>query len=160
MTIRLSTAFSQGMLNYVRTAMPDGAILVYTGAQPASADDAPTGTYLGMFTKNAGPWSPPSSVANGIDYSPPAVGALKIVKPAGDVWQCTAVASGRAGWYRYLPGNVADPGSADTTATYFRQDGRIGTTGADLNLSVIDFEAGATYTISDHEIALSKLPAS
>lgn len=154
MTTRLSDALAQGMLNYVRTTMADGALAVYTGAQPGSANDAPTGTFLGYFTKNGATWAPPGNVASGIDYDPPAAGALKMVKPATDIWQCIAVASGRAGWYRFLPGGVADPGTADTTATYKRQDGRIATTGGDLNLTTIDFVAGATYTINDHEIAL------
>lgn len=154
MATRLSTGLSQGILNYVRTTMADGAMAVYTGAQPASADDAPTGTFLGYFTKNGVAWAPPGNVAAGIDYDPPAASALKMVKPAADVWQCKAVASGRAGWYRFLPGSAADPETADTTATYKRQDGRIATTGGDLNLTTIDFVAGATYTINDHEIAL------
>lgn len=154
MTTRISDGLAHGLLNYVRTTMADGALAVYTGAQPGSANDAPTGTFLGYFTKNGAAWTAPGTVANGIDYDAPAAGAYKITKPAADAWKCIAVASGRAGWYRFLPGGVADSGAEDTTATYKRQDGRIATTGGDLNLTVVDFVAGATYTINDHEIAL------
>lgn len=150
MAVNISGGLMKTMLNAVRTAMGDGAMLVYTGSRPASANSAPTGTYLGKFTKSGGSWTAPGSVTNGLDYDAPAVGASQCLKPVADTWQLVAVATGRAGYYRWLPGSAADSGADDSTDTYLRADGRIATSGADLNLTDIDFVTGATYTINSH----------
>lgn len=56
MTLRLSTAMRNFMndLGSAKDALQDGAILIYSGAQPASADAAPTGTLLATITSSSG----------------------------------------------------------------------------------------------------------
>lgn len=56
MTLRLSTALRSFALSggSVRDALQNGKIQIFSGAQPATADAAPTGTLLATITANAG----------------------------------------------------------------------------------------------------------
>lgn len=56
MTLRLSTALRNSMASdmSLRRALSGGSLDIYTGAQPASADAAATGTLLCTLTNNAG----------------------------------------------------------------------------------------------------------
>lgn len=56
MTLRLSTALRNLVLNggSVKNALQGGKLKIYTGAQPASADAAPTGTLLCTITAASG----------------------------------------------------------------------------------------------------------
>lgn len=56
MTVRLSTGLSQAVASQqaLRTALANCVIDIYSGTQPASADDAISGTYLCTVSKSAG----------------------------------------------------------------------------------------------------------
>jgi hypothetical protein len=56
MALRLSTAIRNHILNggSLKTALKGGVLKLYTGSQPASADDAPTGTLLCTFSDAGG----------------------------------------------------------------------------------------------------------
>lgn len=56
MTLRLSTALRNAILNKgsVADSLTGGKIKVYSGAQPATADAAPTGTLLAVISDNSG----------------------------------------------------------------------------------------------------------
>lgn len=56
MTIKISKALRNHALGYGswKNAFHGGRILIYSGAQPANAEDAVSGTLLGTFTDNSG----------------------------------------------------------------------------------------------------------
>ena len=99
-----------------------GKIRVYTGAQPASANDAASGTLLVTFTLNDPAYAAPATGVCTLDVDP----------------EITAdpVASGTAGWFRLLD-------SDDNTVV----DGACGTSGAQLNLTTTTLEVGVDVTI-------------
>jgi hypothetical protein len=143
MTWRVSTKDLNNMFGALKTNHADGVILIYSGSQPASANDAVSGTLLGRVTVNAGAWTA-GSPTNGLEFATPA--ARQMTKALAEVWQFTGLAEGTAGWFRFV-GNAVDPGTADTTETYPRIDGRIATTGAEMNMSNLNVVTGAVSTI-------------
>jgi len=60
MALRISTALRDFLLQHgsLKNALQNGKILVYSGAQPATADAAPTGTLLCVYTDNSGAHTP------------------------------------------------------------------------------------------------------
>lgn len=56
MTVRLSTGLVQAMASQqsLRTALANAVVDIYSGSQPATADEAITGTYLCTVSKSAG----------------------------------------------------------------------------------------------------------
>lgn len=110
-------------------------INIYTGAQPADADSAASGTLLCTISESGG--------ANGLTWEDAADGV--IAKLATETWQGDAVATGTAGWFRVY--EAADtPANASTTAVRF--DGAIATSGGQMNISNTSITSGATQTVS------------
>ncbi len=97
----------------------NGAILVYTGGQPESADAAATGTLIGRITAGGGAWTA-GSEANGLRFERQGRYAYN---SSDQTWKLTGLATGTAGWFR-LVGNAADSGGASTVLP--RIDGSIG----------------------------------
>jgi len=141
MTIRLSTGLRNNLAGNTGFAatFANGIIEIRSGAQPASADNAVSGTLLGTVTLNSGAFTT-GSPANGLTFATATGGA---VSKTG-VWSMNGVATGVAGWFR-LKGNATDDGSASTTLP--RMDGSVATSGADMNLSNLSITAGAPTTI-------------
>ena len=112
MTVKLSTGFRNALLNNqgFSEIFSAGVIAMYSGAQPASADDAPTGTLLGYITKDGAAFVP-GSPTNGLNWGAAAGG---VIGKNTDNWRLTGAAAGTAGWFR-LMGNAADNGLASTT---------------------------------------------
>lgn len=88
------------------------------------------------------------AITNGLAMGAAASG--EIAKSTAQTWQMTAVATGTAGWFRWM-GDDTDAGSISTTLP--RVDGRISTSGAELNLSNTSIVSGSTITIDTFEIA-------
>ncbi|HRD50280.1 MAG TPA: hypothetical protein PL166_11880 [Candidatus Contendobacter sp.] len=152
MAFRISTKLKNVMLDAIRTgpgSLLNGVIYVYSGSQPVDADAAPTGTLLGKITVGAGAFSW-GSPTNGVDFDAAAGATLN--KAAAETWQFVGLANGVAGWFRHM-GNAADSLTTDGSATYPRIDGRIATTGAEMNLSNLDIAIGATTTVDTYSIA-------
>lgn len=141
MTIRLSTGLRDRLAGTTgfAAAFANGVIEIYTGAQPASADAAVTGTLLGTVTLNSGAFTP-GTATNGLTFATAANGTVS----KSGVWSFNGVAAGTAGWFRFK-GNAVDAGGASTTLP--RMDGSVATSGADLNLSNIAITVGAPNTI-------------
>lgn len=150
MALKCSTKLKNAMFEAIRTQLATGAIYVYSGSQPATADAAPTGTLLGIATVGAGAWTAVSNLTNGLDFAAAASGVL--TKSATETWQFVGIANGTAGWFRHVGGAVADSLSADATETYPRIDGRISTSGAEMILSNLSIVVGATTTIDSYMI--------
>lgn len=82
---------------------------------------------------------------NGLKFGAPA--STIISKLSSQTWSGTNAVTGTAGWYR-MCGSVADASAADTGLIYFREDGAISTSGAELNMSSTALTATATTTVS------------
>jgi hypothetical protein len=151
MAVRYSTKLKNQMHEAVRTALAAGAIYIYSGAQPANANAAPQGTLLGIVTVGAGAWTAVNSTANGLDFDAAVAGVLS--KAVAETWQFAGLAVGTAGWFRFVMGSAADNLAADPTALYSRIDGRISTTGAEMNLSNLNIVVGAISTVDSFSIS-------
>lgn len=115
-------------------------IKIYTGVQPVSADDAPTGIMLVEITVNG--------TATGLTFGNAVNGIIK--KNNTEIWSGTATATGTAGWFRLQ--SYADPESLSQTAE--RIDGAIATSGAELNMSNTTIDVLAVQTISLFQISI------
>lgn len=141
MTVRLSTGLLKAVMTTTgfKGALEDGVIDVYTGAQPASADAAETGTKLLRITVASGAFT--SGVgANGLSLLD-AVGG--VVGKASEVWSGVGLANGTAGWYRFYANTVVT-GISTTSA---RLDGACASSGSQFNMSSTIVAVGATTTI-------------
>ena len=95
-----------------------GCIEIYSGAPPASADAAPTGTLLARITRESKPWTP-GSPTNGLTFHRLGVG---VTMPDTQPWGLLGLAAGTAGWCRLR--GMSDPGGVSTT--HPRIDGVVG----------------------------------
>lgn len=128
MTIRLSTAArnasTDAVVDLIDAGSGPGVLEIRSGSQPASAQDAATGTLLAAATL-----ADPAFGAS-------ATGTASLTDPAS----VTASATGTAGWFR-----VKD----STGGTVF--DGKAGVSGdstADLILSTVSIVSGGSFDIT------------
>lgn len=150
MTIRLSTGARTAMAGTgggFATIFANGVIEVYTGAQPSSADAAPTGTLLGTVTKASGAFTP-GSATNGLTFAAAAAGA---VTKSTDVWSMLGIAAGTAGWFR-LKANAVDAGGVSTSA--IRMDGSVASVGGDATLSNLSITVGGPVTVDSFSFSI------
>ena len=119
MTIRFNTAMRDAMVTALTGAI-GGSLSIYTGSQPAAANDAATGTKLVEITING--FNAPSTGSATLDTSTPNTG--------------TAVATGTAGWGRIVGGAGE------------RIDGTVGTSGTDFTINSTSITNGATVTLT------------
>lgn len=150
-----STALRALMLDKFIAAFRYGCIEVYSGAQPASADAAVTGTLLGRVTLGGGSWSEGSST-NGLQFERD---GIYVGKPTAAHWVLTGIAGGTAGWFR-LRANTPDAGAA--SESLYRVDGAIGLDGAtgDYQLwlpSTLTISASTSVVITSFRYALPPL---
>lgn len=136
MAVRLST----GLKNYaldsgLATAFDTtGRINVYTGAQPATADTAASGTLLGTLTLSSDSFAAASS------------GAIAINSVTSDT---SADATGTAGYVRFYRTGDTAPGSAGNGTTDRRLDLLIGT---DITIDNASVVAGGTIALSGYTL--------
>jgi len=142
MTLRLSTGLRNATANAVALALRYGEIDIYSGAQPATADAAPTGTLLGTVTIGTA-----GATGTGLEFSASSNGTISKT----GTWQFTGAATGTAGWFRFR-GDAADNGSSSTTLV--RLDGSIGTAGADMVMNTTSITTGAVTTIDTFSLTI------
>lgn len=131
MALRLSTAARNSQVSNIRTLFGGGVLEGRTGSQPASADDAPTGTLLFAITLPSPAWN---AAASG-----------QITKTG--TWQdSSADATGTAGWFRLR--QAADAGTSNITDE--RLDGNITASGGGGNMELdnTSIVAGQQVTIN------------
>ena len=140
MTIRLSTGLSNAVLGTasMRATLASAKLDIYTGAQPTTADDAPTGTLLATIDLGGA----------GINFDAPVGNVLS--KAAAEVWSAVAIATGTAGWFRLSL--LTDTGAVSTTEP--RLDGAIAVSNSDMNISNTAITTGATQTVDSFSITL------
>ena len=143
--LKTSTGLRTAMLDTAsaRTALNLGKINIYSGAVPATADAAVTGTLLCTITNN--------STATGITLDTAVAGSIP--KTAAEVWSGVNVATATASYYRHV--GSSDTGALSTTEP--RVQGLIATSGAELNLTSVALSNGATQTIDFYSITLPTL---
>ncbi len=131
----------------LKDVMMDGAIHVYSGAQPSSPDDAVTGTLLLTVTLASGSWAH-GAFANGLEFEDdPTDGEIEKT----GTWSGVGLVAGVAAWFRFVA-NPADAGASSTTLA--RIDGSVGVSGADLNMPNTTIIVGNTYTIDTFKLTL------
>lgn len=146
MSTRCSTGFRAKILGArsFEALFDGGSIELYSGAQPASANDAPTGTLLARITQGSAPWTP-GSPANGLTFQRVGVGATI---PDTAPWGLRGLAAGTVGWCR-LRGMV-DPQTSSTI--YPRIDGAVGLREASgdfqLRLGTVDMAVDLIFPIT------------
>jgi len=150
MSLRLSTGLRQDLLTNsdFKANLDLGFIFVFTGTQPASADDVASGTLLATIANADG--------ATGITFDEPTAGVIP--KAAAETWSGAAVASGTAGWFRFhelktdKTTTAADALLASSTDARF--DGAIAVSGAELNMSNTAVVNLAVQTITSFTVTL------
>ena len=125
MALQVSTGFKAAILGPAafEDLFDGGVIHVYSGPQPATADDAPTGTLLGTISMSGAAWTP-GAPAGGLRFlrNGPFVSNVP-----GDSWLLVPKASGSVGWWR-LVSNGED--GSGVSYELPRIDGAIGAQGA------------------------------
>ena len=119
MTIRFNTAQRNMLADAIASDIGGYTLSIYTGSQPATANDAASGTKLVDISING--FNAAASGSATLDTSSPNVG--------------TAVATGTAGWGRI------------TGATGVI-DGTVGTSGTDFTINSTAITSGATVTLT------------
>ena len=146
MPLRLSTGLVNKLMDTAsfKATFALSFLDIYSGAQPADANDAAVGTKLAAITNN--------STATGLTFEASAtLGELE--KTAAEVWSGLGLAAGTAGWFRLR--EATDSGVALST-TASRVDGSIATSGAQLNLGSLTIAVGAPVVISSAAFTLPK----
>ena len=155
MTLRVSTRYKEMILgpNAFEDIFDGGRILVYSGTQPGSANNAATGTLLAQVTNLGLLWSPGGSSA-GLNFSRD--GAWVLASPSQS-WRLLVSVAGTAGWFR-LVGPAADDGSASFVLP--RIDGAIAASGAaEMLLSDTALVSGASMPVQQFLFSLPPLGA-
>lgn len=120
MAIRLSHGLKAALYGQfgIQAMMIYGRIEVYTGAQPVTASEAPTGTLLGTITTDGATFIP-GTAQGGLQFTQNGAGSLE----KQGVWQLEGVATGVAGWWRWKWNSTDD----DSVSLYYpRIDGLVG----------------------------------
>lgn len=121
MATRLATATQNASANAVGTLLSGGSIEIRSGSQPATANDAATGTLLATITLGTAPSASSGSVA--------------MPDPAS----VNAVATGTAGWYRAKASGGATVVDGSVTASGG---------GGDITLSSTSLVSGSPVDLS------------
>ena len=130
----------------LRGIFTNGVIKLYTGAQPADADAAPTGTLLGDITVG-GLAFVEGSATNGLNLGAP-VGKV-VSKASGETWKFTGSAAGTIGWFRFQA-NAVDNDSVSTSLS--RIDGSVGITSGDMRLTSVTSAIGTSITLDTFSV--------
>lgn len=147
MAERLSTAYANEQLTNFKNAYANGVLAIYSGSQPATADEAETGTLLCLITRDAQPHTA-GSPANGLNFGTPASGVVD--KASGEVWSGIILATGVAGWFRFYANDHVT--GASTTAKRF--DGDISpSSSSELQMANTSLTAGDTLVLNSFPVS-------
>jgi hypothetical protein len=154
MPLRLSTGLvdklmDTGSFKTLFENAADGFLIdIYTGAQPADANDAATGTKLVTISKGGDGTGMTFEASAGTNPG-------ELEKNAGETWSGTSVATGTAGWFRvYRKADAATHGDASTTE--YRVDGTVGTSGQQMNVGSLSITSGAPFVLTSAAFTLPK----
>lgn len=143
----LAAAINKGLSSPEYTAEASGPVVTIKAARGVGANangfvvTATLTTITASYTNMSGG----VSAVNGLQFDVASSGSIG--KDTLQAWTGVAVASGTAGWGRFV-GSVADSGLADSTATEIRLDASIATSGGDISMSNTTVTSGATQTVA------------
>jgi hypothetical protein len=120
-----------------KTLLDASRVKIYSGVAPSSADDA-EGTLLVSIGSDAGDTH--------CHFLAAAVSG--VLSKAADIWSGVAGATGTASYFRLVVNT--DTGVLSTTE--IRLQGTVGTSGADINMSTVSIQSGATQTIDTWDL--------
>lgn len=149
MALRLSTGMRNALLDKatgdsLANLLDGGIIKVYTGTQPATADLAATGTLLCVISVASGAVAD-SNKPNGLVFGAAVAGVLP--HHGSDVWSGLNLATGTAGWARFVANDAITTADA-ASSTDVRLDMAAATSGAQINFSTTALVTGMTTTVS------------
>lgn len=149
----VATAINKGLSTPEYTATSSGDVITI---KPVRGTGAGANTFAVVsscttITSSDANLSGGVTAVNGLEFGSASGGVIS--KDSDQTWSGAAVASGTAGWFRFV-GSVADSGTTDSTESQFRIDGSIAASGADLNMTPTTITSGATQTISTFAITL------
>lgn len=155
MAVRLSTGLVNALAGggagdgSFKDIFANAVIVIRTGTQPATADDAETGDVLGMITVNGGAFT--AGVAtNGLNWDA-AVGGV-CAKPTAEEWAIIPSASGIAGYGRLYANDMTT--GASTTA--IRMDLACGVGAGELRFSSTNLIATIKSVVNSLNITVPK----
>ena len=162
MAFRYSTKLFNDFLNVIKTDLANGKIDFYSGTQPNSPNDSPTGTLIGSVTLAGAAWSA-GSATGGIEFGTPSAASLD--KNSGEEWKFTCVNAGTIGYGRFIANttagsgslSTADTGVSDTTYVYPRIDFSVGVSSGDCLMTKVTYAVGETGVLQSFVIPLSNL---
>lgn len=135
----------------LKTILANGQIRIFTGSQPASADEGETGTHLCTITLSSGAMT--SGVAtNGINLGDASNGAIG--KADGEIWSGENIATGTAGWFRWYPNDFDNHIGENSDGSKARIDGNCSTSNAQMNLSSTGLVSGVSTTVDSVTITM------
>ena len=145
-----STTGASGVITL--TAHPGFGTTLNSGALTFTATTTTAAVTSTTFGSGTGGSVVGVAAANALrmDYN---AAAGVFTKDTTQTWSGAAVATGTAGWFRYI-GSIADAGSLDSSAVYLRMDGSIATSGAEMNMSSTNVTSGATQTLSTFQLTI------
>jgi len=124
----------------IREIFRKGFLKIYSGTQPTSADDVINGVLLCTIYSDG--------TTTGLTFQDSATGTMP--KTSTETWSGTAVATGTAGWFRFVA--VGDTGASSTIEP--RIDGTVATSGAQINMSSTSVTTSAVQTISTFQVTV------
>lgn len=133
----------------------NGVMDIYSGAQPASADAAETGTKLMRITEGSGAFVA-GAPGNGLRFAATCVTANEITKDLSQVWSgvgLAAAGTGTVAGYFRLYANDATTGLSTSA---IRMDGNCSMTAYPMRMSSTTIVEGATVTVDSFVV---KIPA-
>ena len=141
MALRFSTGARNGLAGTqgLFSLFNGGWIDLYSGSQPAAADNAEAGSLLMTISSSSG--------TSGLVFGTAGAGALP---KAASVWSGTVGTGGVAGWFRLY----ASPHTTGTSGTAVRMDGNVGVSGSDMVLANTSLTLGATLTIDQFTLTI------
>lgn len=144
----------QSPVDYIAT--PSGAVITLTATpgKGTSSNGFVVASTATTLTKTDANMATGSAGANGLLLG--AVSAGTISKLASQTWSGINSGSGAAGYYRWY-GSAIDAGSVDSTGLLIREDGAIGTSGSDFNMSSTTLTSGVATAISSWDRTLPTL---
>ena len=140
---KLSTGLRDHLLTAgdFQSGIDGGVIFIFSGTPPATADDALSGNTLLCTISN-------DAAGTGITMAAAAASGV-LGKNTSEIWRGQIVANGTATFYRFAA--IADTGLLSTTDK--RIQGTVGTVGADLNFSNVNFVSGNYRQIDNYNVA-------
>lgn len=155
MTLQVSTGFTEKIIGpfSFELIFNYGAIAIYNGTQPVSADHAATGDLLGWITENGDTWVP-GSATNGLLYV--RAGPFASKNPS-QIWRLNPTVNGVAGWFRIHGANPVTGASISDP----RIDGAIGQDfdGFDMRMLNTTVLSGTLRTIDQFIYTIPKAGA-